>query len=219
MSLSDNFSPDIVGGLKYRPAHPLTAPVPEGASVLETVLRRDLFLAYPFDSMDTLVRLLDECAADKRVASIKITIYRMDHRSRIVEALKRASENGKDVTVVIELCARFDEENNLYFADVLKEAGCTVIFGCGNYKVHSKIISVVLTDGETLRYITHLGTGNYNEQTSKLYTDLNIITADENVGTDAVAFFRNLAICNIDHEYGKLLIAPKSLKNGIILYI
>ena len=219
MSLSDSFSPDAVGAMKYCPAHPLTAPVPEGVSVLETVLKRDLFLAYPFDSMDTLVRLLDECAADKRVASIKITIYRMDHRSRIVEALKRASENGKDVTVVIELCARFDEENNLYFADVLKEAGCTVIFGCGNYKVHSKIISVVLTDGESLRYITHLGTGNYNEQTSKLYTDLNIITADDNVGADAVAFFRNLAICNIDYEYGKLLIAPKSLKNGLIRYI
>ncbi|MDE7463629.1 MAG: polyphosphate kinase 1, partial [Clostridiales bacterium] len=162
---------------------------------------------------------LFECAEDSRGASIKITIYRLDHRSRIVEALKKASENGKEVTVVIELCARFDEENNLYFSEVLKEAGCTIIYGMGNYKVHSKIISIVLTDGEELRYITHLGTGNYNEQTSKLYTDLNIITSDEAIGRDAVAFFRNIAICNTDHKYEKLLIAPKTLKSGLIKYI
>ena len=220
MSLGDYFEPERLPALKYKPARPLMPPVPPESSVLETVLNRDVFLAYPYDSMDTLVRLLFECAADPRVASIKITIYRLDHRSRIVEALKKASESGKDVTVVIELCARFDEENNLYFSEVLKEAGCTVIFGCGNYKVHSKIISVVLSDGERLRYITHLGTGNYNEQTSKLYTDLNIITSDESIGEDAVAFFRNLSICNIENgDYKKLLIAPKSLKSGIIHYI
>lgn len=219
MSLGNYFSPDALSLLKYRSAKPLAAPVPVGASVIDRVLRRDVFMAYPFDSMDTLVRLLDECATDSRVASIKITIYRLDERSRIVEALKKASENGKDVTVVIELCARFDEENNLYFSEVLKDAGCTIIYGMGNYKVHSKIISVVLTDGKELRYITHLGTGNYNEQTSRQYTDLNIITSDSAIGRDAVAFFRNIAICNIDHAYEKLLIAPKTLKSGIISYI
>ena len=220
LSLGGFFEPERVPALKYKPVTPLPPPVSTEGSVLKAALDHDIFLAYPYDSMDTLVRLLDECAADPRVASIKITIYRLDHRSRIVDALKKASELGKEVTVVIELCARFDEENNLYFAEVLKDAGCTVIFGCGNYKVHSKIVSVVLSDGGTLRYITHLGTGNYNEATSKLYTDLNIITSDPDIGADAVAFFRNLAICNIESgEYKKLLIAPKSLKKGLIEYI
>ncbi len=219
MSLAGYLPPDVLPAMKYKPSRPLSAPVPEGASVTEAALVGDIFLAYPFDGMDTLVRLLFECADDPRVAAIKITIYRLDHRSRIVEALKKASENGKEVTVVIELCARFDEENNLYFSEVLKDAGCTIIYGMGNYKVHSKIISIVLTDGENLRYITHLGTGNYNEQTSKLYTDLNIITSDEKIGRDAVAFFRNIAICNTDYKYERLLIAPKTLKSGLIEYI
>ncbi len=219
MSVGNYVAPDILPMLKYKPAKPLLPPVAEGASVLETALDRDIFLAYPFDSMDTLVRLLDECAEDSRVAAIKITIYRLDSRSRIVDALKKASENGKDVTVVIELCARFDEENNLYFSEVLKDAGCTIIYGMGNYKVHSKIISIVLTEGERIRYVTHLGTGNYNENTSRLYTDLNVITANDAIGRDAVAFFRNIAICNIEHDYEKLLIAPKTLKSGLIEYI
>lgn len=102
---------------------------------------------------------------------------------------------------------------------MLKDAGCTIIYGMGNYKVHSKIISIVLADGEDIKYITHLGTGNYNEKTSKLYTDLNIITSDARIGRDAVAFFRNIAICNTDYDYEKLLIAPKSLKSGIVAYI
>lgn len=219
MSLGALVPVDKLPALRYKSAAPLRPPVPQGASVLEAALNNDIFLAYPFDGMDTLVRLIDECAEDSRVASIKITIYRLDSRSRIVDALKKASELGKEVTVVIELCARFDEENNLHFAEVLREAGCTIIYGMGNYKVHSKIISVVLADGGDIRYITHLGTGNYNEQTSKLYTDLNIITSDEAIGRDAVAFFRNIAICNIDHKYEKLLIAPKTLKSGIIEYI
>ncbi len=218
-ALANYIDDDALPSLRYKKPRPLESPVPQGVSVTERVMKSDVFLAYPFDSMDTLVRLLDECADDPRVASIKITIYRLDHRSRIVDALKKASENGKDVTVVIELCARFDEENNLYFSEVLKDAGCTIIYGMGNYKVHSKIISIVLADGEDIKYITHLGTGNYNEKTSKLYTDLNIITSDARIGRDAVAFFRNIAICNTDYDYEKLLIAPKSLKSGIVAYI
>lgn len=148
-----------------------------------------------------------------------ITIYRLAHHSRIAELLCRAAENGKQVTVVIELCARFDEENNLYFANKLQEAGCTIIYGMENYKVHSKIISIVLKDGEDLRYITHLGTGNYNESTSRQYTDLNILTADRAIGEDAVAFFRNVAICNTEFTYQRLLVAPETLKSGLIRYI
>ncbi|MCH5351429.1 MAG: polyphosphate kinase 1 [Clostridiales bacterium] len=219
MSLGGYFSEEKSAALKYKPAKPRVSPIDSGADIIDTVLNKDIFLGYPFDSMDTLVRLIDRCADDSRVASIKITIYRLDSHSRIVDALKKASENGKEVTVVIELCARFDEENNLYFSEVLKEAGCTIIYGMGNYKVHSKIISIVLTDGDEIKYITHLGTGNYNEQTSRLYTDLNLITADEKIGRDAVAFFRNIAICNTDYDYEKLLIAPKSLKSGLIKYI
>lgn len=216
-SLGKYFSEEKLSMLKYPPfkgrvASELMPPV----SLIESVKERDVFLAYPFDSMEPLVRLLDECAGDKRVVSIKITIYRLDNHSRIVEALKRASENGKEVTVVIELCARFDEENNMYFAGVLQEAGCTIIYGMQNYKVHSKIISVLLSENGEIGYITHLGTGNYNESTSKQYTDLNIITADRKIGEDAAAFFRNIAICNTEYHYNRLLIAPQGLKKGLL---
>ncbi len=203
---------------KYSPFRPKGTKENDG-SLIARVMRKDMFLSYPYDSFGTLVRLLEECSESKEVASIKITIYRLDNHSRIVEALKRASENGIEVTVVIELCARFDEENNLYYAHVLKEAGCTIFYGVGNYKVHSKIISIVLNrDGEA-KYITHLGTGNYNENTSKLYTDLNVITADDAIGRDGAAFFRNLAIGNIEQDYEKLLIAPHSLKSGLMKYV
>ena len=216
-SLGKYFPEEKLSILKYPPfkgrvASELMPPV----SLIERVKERDVFLAYPFDSMDPLVRLLNECADDKRVVSIKITIYRLDNHSRIVEALKRASENGKEVTVVIELCARFDEENNMYFAGILQEAGCTIIYGMQNYKVHSKIISVLLSENGEIGYITHLGTGNYNESTSKQYTDLNIITADREIGEDAAAFFRNIAICNTEYHYDRLLIAPQGLKKGLL---
>ncbi|MDE7394812.1 MAG: polyphosphate kinase 1, partial [Clostridiales bacterium] len=203
--------------LKYKPFRAKT--VKEEGSLINRVLSKDIFLSYPYDSFSTLVRLLDECAESKEVASIKITIYRLDAHSRIVDALKKASENGIDVTVVIELCARFDEENNLYFANVLKEAGCTIFYGVGNYKVHSKIVSIVLNRGGEVKYITHLGTGNYNEVTSRIYTDLNVITANDEIGEDGAAFFRNLAIGNIEQDYQKLLIAPHSLKSGLIKYV
>lgn len=205
--------------LKYPPFKGAVAQELLGASMIDTVFDHDVFLSYPFDSMNPLVDLLDECATDKRVTSIKITIYRLANHSRIAEVLCKASENGKQVTVVIELCARFDEENNLYFANKLQEAGCTIIYGMENYKVHSKIISIVLKDGEKIRYITHLGTGNYNESTSKQYTDLNIITADQHIGEDASAFFNNIAICNTDFDYSCLLVAPKTLKAGLIKLI
>ena len=185
-------------------------------TMIDTVLRKDIFLSYPFQSMDPLLWLLEECAEDPRVTNIKITIYRLAKHSRIVAALVRAAEHGKDVSVVMELCARFDEESNLSYAEQLQEAGCTVFYGVENYKVHSKIISIVLRDKGRVRYITHLGTGNYNESTAKQYTDLNIITSDKDIGIDGVDFFRNLATLTIDAKYRKLLVAPYSLKEGII---
>ena len=184
--------------------------------MIETVLDHDVFLSYPYDAMTPLETLLDECSRDARVSAISITIYRLAHHSRIADLLCRASENGKMVTVVIELCARFDEENNMYFARKLQEAGCTIIYGMENYKVHSKIISIVLQNEGEVRYITHLGTGNYNESTSKQYTDLNIITSDRAIGEDGTAFFRNISICNTEYRYNRLLVAPETLKSGLI---
>lgn len=219
-SLDKYLPPERSLPLKYPPFKGAVAKELCGApSLIETVFRRDVFLSYPYDSMTPLVDLLEECALDKRVTSVKITIYRLAHHSRIAEILCKASENGKQVTVVIELCARFDEENNMYFAGKLQEAGCTIIYGMENYKVHSKIVSVVLKEGERIRYITHLGTGNYNESTSKQYTDLNVITADEKIGEDAAAFFRNIAICNADFTYNRLLVAPETLKSGLTALI
>lgn len=216
-SLGAYLPAETAAALKYpalKPRIPLS--VSSAKSMIDLVSAKDLYLSYPYDSMSPLLRLLDECAEDPRVVSIKITIYRLANQSRIVEALKKASENGKSVTVVIELCARFDEENNLNAASVLQEAGCTIIYGMQNYKVHSKIISIVLSDGGELSYITHLGTGNYNESTSKQYTDLNVITADKAIGEDAALFFRNIAICNTECEYQRLLVAPATLKSGLI---
>lgn len=184
--------------------------------VMEAALKKDVFLSYPFDSMDTFVRLLNECAESDEVRSIKITIYRLSEHSKVVDALVKACELDKDVTVVIELLARFDEENNMYYANRLAEAGCTIIYGMGNYKVHSKIVSVVLERDGEVRYLTHLGTGNYNEATAKQYTDLNVITADREIGEDAVAFFRNIAVVNDEYEYKKLLVAPNNLKKGLL---
>ena len=216
-----NFLPkEEAAALRYPPFKGRVAPeLAEAPSLVDYALQNNIFLSYPYDSMNPLVELLEECAKDRRVLSISITIYRLASHSRIVDALCRACENGKQVTVVIELCARFDEESNLHYAGKLQEAGCTIIYGMGNYKVHSKIVSVVLKEGEELSYITHLGTGNYNESTAKQYTDLNIITADRDIGEDAVAFFRNISICNVDFEYKRLLVAPETLKPGIIRYI
>ena len=206
--------------LRYPPFKGAVAPELEGAeSLIDYALSKNIFLSYPYDSMSPDLDLLDECAKDKRVQAIKITIYRLANHSRIVDALCKACERGKQVTVVIELMARFDEESNLHYASKLQEAGCTIIYGMENYKVHSKIISIVLKEGEDIRYITHLGTGNYNESTSKQYTDLNIVTSDEAIGEDAVSFFHNIAICNTEFEYKRLLVAPETLKPGLIRYM
>lgn len=218
MTKLDPFFPiEQLPALHYPPFKgAVPADLKEVPGMIERVRQGDVFLSYPFESMDPLVQLLNECADDPRTVSIKMTIYRIDSHSRIVEAFKRASENKKEVTVLIELFARFDEENNLYYANMLREAGCTIFYGTANYKVHAKIISIIRTDGEEISYITHLGTGNYNEDTSRQYTDLNLITSDRRIGEDAVAFFRNLAIMNYHFPYQAMLIAPFTLKQGII---
>ena len=215
--LSRYLEKDLSQELSYPPFKPsISERLSKADSMVEEVRKKDVLLRYPFESMEPLIRLLNECAERKDCIAIKITIYRLANHSRIVEALKRASENGIDVTVVIELCARFDEENNLYFAGLLQESGCNIIYGMENYKVHSKIISIVFSDESGISYITHLGTGNYNESTAKQYTDLNIITANREIGEDGAAFFRNVSISNVGGDYQWLSIAPKHFKERII---
>ncbi|MDR0304657.1 MAG: polyphosphate kinase 1 [Chitinispirillales bacterium] len=209
----DKYLPlEKVAQLKYSALKSRQVLLAKSNSLITCVLASDLFLSYPFDSMDTFLDLLDEASVDKRVASIKITIYRVDKQSRIIEALRRAKRNDKEVTVIMELAARFDEENNLYLTEILKEAGCTVVYGVGNYKVHSKIMLIVLREDENIFYITHLGTGNYKETTARQYTDLNIITANKEIGEDAAVFFRKISMGDVEIDCKKLLVAPQNLK-------
>ena len=218
--LGDYFDYETVSALRYSAYKPATPKyLAHVTDIISEVRKKDIMLAYPYQSMDVLLQLLESAAADSRVTSIKITIYRLASRSRIIEALLKAAENGKEVVAVMELCARFDEENNLYNADLLRDAGCTVFYGIGDYKVHSKIISITLEEEDGISYITHLGTGNYNESTAKQYTDLNIITADREIGEDGAAFFRNLAVLNVDYQYKRLLVAPHTLKSGLLAEI
>ena len=216
-SLSEYFSSEEAAELKFTPHRPVVPQVLSKTSdLISEVKRRDIFLAYPYQSMDVLIKLLNQAAEDKRVSSIKITIYRLAHNSKIISALLKARENGKEVVAVMELCARFDEENNLDNAELLQEAGCTVFYGVEDLKVHSKIISITLEEGDKISYITHIGTGNYNEGTAKQYTDLNIITANHEIGCDGASFFRSIAVLDINHDYSRLLVAPHSLKKGLL---
>jgi len=150
------------------------------------------------------------------VVSVKITIYRLARSSSIIKYLLEARENGKEVTVLIELRARFDEENNIHYAGLLEEVGCRILYGFEEYKVHSKVCLITRKERNNIKYITQLGTGNYNEKTSKLYTDFSFITRNTAIGEDAMLFFKNLAISNLNGEYQKLLVAPFGLKNKLI---
>lgn len=187
--------------------------------VMDEAARRDILIAYPYESMKPLLELVHEAAEDESVLSIKIALYRIGAHSQITQNLCAAAENGKDVTVMIELGARFDETNNIYWAELMEEAGCHVIYGMKNLKVHGKIMLITIkTDGH-ISYLTHIGTGNYNEHTAKMYCDLNLITADEEMGKDASDFFHSLTISNPKVLYRRLLVAPYGLKNGIIRLI
>ena len=188
--------------------------------VIAQIEERDRILFYPYDSMDPFLRLLAEAAYDPTVVSVKITLYRVASDSRVAQHLIEAAENGKDVTVLMELRARFDEANNIDWSERLEEAGCNVIYGMENYKCHSKLCLVTRRrpDG-TLVNITQVGTGNYNEKTARLYTDISLFTADPTIGRDAVTFFQNMLIGNLNGSYEKLLVAPVSIKRTIIEYI
>ncbi len=188
-------------------------------SIFEQVKERDRILFYPYDSMDPFLRMLQEAAYDPTVLSIKITVYRLADDSRVAQHLVEAAENGKEVTVLMELRARFDEANNIDWAGRLEEAGCNIIYGMENYKCHSKVCLITRQDNGRVTNITQIGTGNYNEKTARLYTDLSLITADEVIGRDAVTFFQNLQIGNLNGDYEKLLVAPSGMKKPLLKLI
>lgn len=185
-------------------------------SIIQQVTEREVLLSYPYESMDAFVQLLREAADDPQVISIKITLYRLASQSHLAEALIHAAENGKQVTALFELRARFDESNNIEWSQRFEEAGCNVIYGFRDYKVHSKICCITRQTEKGLQYITQLGTGNYNEKTAKLYTDLSFITTDETFGRDATDFFRNMALENASDDYDILWVAPLQIKPYII---
>ena len=187
--------------------------------ITKQVMARDILLNYPYESMEPFLQLVRESAADPAVISIKITLYRLDIKSRLAQYLIDAAENLKDVTVIMELRARFDEQNNIEWAERLEEAGCKVIYGFKDYKVHSKVCLITRHERNKLQYITQIGTGNYNEKTSKLYADFSLITADRDIGRDANEFFKNMLISNLEGRYTRLLVAPYWLKPTIVSLI
>ena len=166
--------------------------------------------------MNPFLQLLKEAANDPSVISIKITIYRLASKAKLVDYLCAAAENGKDVTVLIELRARFDEQNNIDWSERLEEAGCTILYGFEGYKVHSKICLITRRDHGNIRYLTQIGTGNYNEKTAAMYTDLSLMTCDQAIGKDANEFFKNMMIGNLQGQYDHLLVAPVSLKSTLL---
>lgn len=185
-------------------------------SIIDQVSEHEVLLSYPYQSMDAFVRLLHEAANDPAVISIKITLYRLASQSHLAEALIAAAENGKEVTALFELRARFDESNNIEWSQRFEAAGCNVIYGFRNFKVHSKICTITRQTDDGLQHITQLGTGNYNEKTAKLYTDFSFITTDPRIGRDAADFFRNMALENTSDNYGILWVAPLMIKQNIL---
>lgn len=194
----------------------LSGSVAEG-SVMAQVKRRDILLSYPYESMEPFLQLIREASVDPDVMTIKITIYRLAKKSRLVEYLCAAAENGKEVTALIELRARFDEQNNIDWAERMEEAGCRVLYGFEGYKVHSKLCLITYRSRNEIRYITQIGTGNYNEKTAKMYTDFSLMTGNQAIGEDAATFFKNMAISNLHGAYQHLIVSPTSLKQNVLM--
>ena len=188
----------------------------EGRSLIEQIKEEDKMLSYPYESIRPFLRLLSEAAEDENVISIKMTHYRLAKQSKVVEALIEAAENGKEVVVLVELRARFDEENNIEWSRRLEAAGCQVIYGLEGYKVHSKLCLITRKAEGRVEYITQIGTGNYNEKTSRLYTDLSLMTANVDIGLEASAVFQALSKGEVVEKSDKLLVAPKCLQNRVL---
>ncbi len=188
----------------------------DGQSILQQITQEDKMLSYPYDSIRPFLKMLTEAAEDDSVISIKMTLYRLAKQSKVIEALCEAAENGKEVVVLVELRARFDEENNIRWSRMLEEAGCQIIYGLEHYKVHSKLCLITRRGENGIQYITQIGTGNYNEKTARLYTDLSLMTANEQIGMDAARVFQALAKGEVVEDMEHLLVAPKCLQSKVI---
>ena len=197
----------------------MTDQLKDKESLIGQIEKKDVLLSYPFENIKSFTNLLNEAAKDESVVSIKMTLYRLADKSQIVDALVDAAENGKEVVVLVELRARFDEESNIEYSRKLEEAGCRVIYGLNGYKVHSKLCLITRKTDNRLSYITQIGTGNYNEKTSKLYTDLSLITAKEEIGKEAAEVFACLLRGETIEETHMLLVAPKCLQNKVLALI
>ena len=191
----------------------------DGQSILQQITQEDKLLSYPYDSIRPFLKMLTEAAEDDSVISIKMTLYRLAKQSKVIEALCEAAENGKEVVVLVELRARFDEENNIRWSRMLEEAGCQIIYGLEHYKVHSKLCLITRRGENGIQYITQIGTGNYNEKTARLYTDLSLMTANEQIGMDAARVFQALAKGEVVEDMEHLLVAPKCLQSKVITKI
>lgn len=214
--VADKLPESMKRSLMDKPFSPqLSAMVADG-KIMEQVKKKDILLSYPYESMDPFLQLIKEAAYDPDVMTIKITIYRLAKKARLVEYLCAAAENGKEVTALIELRARFDEQNNIDWSERMEEAGCRVIYGFEGYKVHSKICLITYRSKNEIRYITQIGTGNYNEKTAKMYTDYSLMTANQSIGEDAAVFFKNMSIGNLDGVYQHLIVSPTSLKQSVL---
>lgn len=187
--------------------------------MIKQILKKDILLAYPFESMSPFLRLLDEASQDKNVASIKMTLYRVAKNSKIVKSLIKAAENGKEVVVLVELRARFDEENNIDWSKRLEDAGCRVIYGLDGLKVHSKLCLITYKNNQGVEYICQVGTGNYNENTSKLYTDLSLMTSSREIGEEINSVFNHLSLGETEPNADLLMVAPQCMITKICAYI
>lgn len=215
-TISGNLPEPLKKALTYPPFTPQPSAAVEEGSIMRQVRKKDVLLFYPYESMQPFLKLIKEASVDPNVLTIKITIYRLASKARLVEYLCAAAENGKEVTVLIELRARFDEQNNIDWSERLEEAGCRVIYGFENYKVHSKICLITYRNRGDIQYITQVGIGNYNEKTATMYTDLSLMTGDYSIGKDAALFFNNMATGNLDGHYNRLIVSPTSLKQNVL---
>ena len=221
-AIADKLPESMKRTLVDEPFSPQPAAMLHEGSVMEQVKKKDVLLSYPYESMEPFLQMIREAASDPDVLTIKITIYRLAKKARLVEYLCAAAENGKEVTVLIELRARFDEQNNIEWSERLEEAGCRVLYGFEGYKVHSKICLITYrsksepNNKNEIRYITQIGTGNYNEKTAKMYTDYSLMTANQEIGTDAAEFFKNMSIGNLHGAYRHLIVSPVSLKARVL---
>ena len=215
-SIMDKVPASLKRSLIDEPFTPQPSRYLTDGKVIPQIKKKDILLSYPYESMDPFLRMIKEAAYDPTVLTIRITIYRLAKKARLVEYLCAAAENGKEVTVLIELRARFDEQNNIDWSERLEEAGCRVIYGFEGYKVHSKICLITYRNRNNIEYITQVGTGNYNEKTATMYTDVSLITADKGIGEDAAVFFKNMSIGNLNGSYQHIIVSPTSLKPKVL---